>query len=261
MASRRFCENGSLVFEVLGPLTLGDGPDRCVVTPRKVEILLAALLARAGRVVASGDLGTEIWGGRPPRRADATLHVYVSQLRKLLARFGAHACAVETLAPGYALRLGTARTDLRTFEELMRKGRDEARGGAFETAIELLEKALSLWRGPALGNLRDGPIVSGFAMHCEELRLECLEIAMEAKLALGRHREIIGPLYAVVAEYPLQEAFRRQLMLALYRAERQADALRVYQSARDVLREELGLEPGRPLQELQRAILLSDDRL
>src|SRR6185503_18952705 len=118
-----------------------------------------------------------------------------------------------------------------------------------------------LWRGPALGDLRAGPIVEGFVTWLAEARLECLEMLADSHLELGRHRELVGRLYSLTAEHPLREAFYRQLMLALYRSERQADALKVYQMARKTLNEELGLEPCRSVQDLQRAILTADDQL
>ncbi|HUR07154.1 MAG TPA: AfsR/SARP family transcriptional regulator, partial [Nonomuraea sp.] len=204
----------------------------------------------------------EIWGDRVPRRATAGLHVYVSELRKILNR----ACPrraespIVTHSPGYMLRCGTDELDFQSFLELIDLGRNFRREQCYQEASECFEAALALWRGPVLGDLSDGPIVVSFATWMMETRLECIEILVDTHLHLGRHRELIGLLYSLIAESPLREAFYRQLMLALYHSERKADALKVYQQARTTLSEELGLEPCRTLQDIQRAILQSDDR-
>jgi DNA-binding SARP family transcriptional activator len=144
---------------------------------------------------------------------------------------------------------------------LFERGRLDAKAGRHEQASESFAAALGLWRGPALGNLRDGPMLGAFATWVEEARLQCLELMIESNLALGLHREMIGQLYSLAGEHPLRETFYGQLMLALYRAERQADALAAYRSARETLHDQLGTEPGRALSAMQRAILRTDNRL
>ncbi|WP_443089356.1 AfsR/SARP family transcriptional regulator [Yinghuangia sp. ASG 101] len=238
-----------------------DNDEVTTVTARKVELLLAVLLVRAGQVVSTGQLGTEIWADAPPRRATAALHVHISQLRKFLARTGRES-PIVTRSPGYLLQPGTRdEIDAHDFRNLVRQGRVHARAGRHAEASAALNDALALWRGPVLGELRGGTIVDEFASWAAETRMECLEMRIESDLALGRHRELVAQLYALVAEHPLRETLQRQLMLALYRSERQADALRVYQSARAALVSDLGVEPGRALRNLHRAILQADDEL
>ncbi|MFD0636639.1 BTAD domain-containing putative transcriptional regulator [Catenulispora yoronensis] len=186
--------------------------------------------------------------------------MHISQLRKFLHRPG-RPDPIVTRKPGYALTIGSDEFDLHEFKQLAEQGRQEVRAGRFEEAAGRFDDALRLWRGPVLGDLREGPIINGFATWLEETRRECLELQIESGLALGRHRELVGQLYSLTAEHPLSEPFHFQLMLALYRSDRQADALAVYQSARTVLNEQLGLEPGRALRQLQRAILAADHRL
>jgi SARP family transcriptional regulator, regulator of embCAB operon len=250
-----------LRYELLGPLRVVDAGAVSFVGPRKVEVLLALLLARADQVVSTDQLINEIWGDRPPRRANATIHVYVSQLRKFLSGAGCTFDPIVTRPPGYMLRTGSDSLDVHDFQRLVNQGRSAARTRQHEEAVTHFEAALALWRGPVLGDLRDGPAVNAFATWVEEVRLECLELLVEASLELGRHREIVGRLYTLTTEHPLREAFCRQLMLALYRSERQADALSVYQKVRQKLHGELGLEPCRALREVHHAILVADPQL
>src|SRR5947208_9070278 len=242
-----------LKYEILGSLRIGDGQGTfATLTARKMEILLATLLIRAEEVVSIDQLTTEIWGGNPPRRAGAALHVYVSQLRKFLKRPGRDDSPIVTRAPGYTFRLGQDELDLHEFQKLMSNGRSLARAGNFEEAVVSLEDALALWRGPVLGELRDGPMINGFANWLGEIRLECVELLVSSNLMLDRHQEVIAWLHSLIAEHPLHERFYQQLMLALYRSGRRADALKVYQTAREQLMAELGLEPCAPLRDLQR---------
>ncbi|MFD8483833.1 BTAD domain-containing putative transcriptional regulator [Kitasatospora sp. NPDC059673] len=230
------------------------------MSARKVEILFAALLARAGQSVGINELITELWGESPPARATAALYVYVSQLRKFLIEAGCTGSRIETQHSGYTLHLGPHELDVEVFLWLVRNGRKLVDRNEHERAVAEFKRALGLWHGPALGNLRDGPIVNGFATWVQEHRLECIEIMMESNLVLGRHREIIGQLYSLTVDQPFREAFYRQLMLALYRSERRADALRVYRTARETLRRDLGIDPGTALRNLHQEILTADDR-
>lgn len=245
-------------YELLGNLRVVDGPEALSIGARKVEILLATLLADADHVVSAHQLMNEIWGEHPPRRALAALHVYVSELRKFLHRPGRERGPIVTRSPGYVLLLDGDELDSTLFLAQAASGRRLVREQRYEEARERLEAALALWRGPALGDLGQGPVLSSFATRLTETRLECLELLVDVQLERGRHRELIGMLYTLIAENPLREAFHRQLMLALYRSERRADALKVYQSARRVLIDELGLEPCAPMRDLHKAILRSD---
>nr|WP_105971164.1 AfsR/SARP family transcriptional regulator [Streptomyces geranii] len=248
-------------YELLGPLRVSVGQRTAAISAHKVEILLAVLLIRANHIVTPGQLIDELWGDRPPGRATAGLHVYVSELRKFLGRQNIPGRSIETCSPGYTLRQDTAEIDFQSFLRLLRDGRRAAVEGRDEEALELLETGISLWHGPLLGGFSEGPIISNFITCLNEERTECLELLVESQLRLGRHREAVGRLFSLVSESPLHEAFHRQLMLALYRSERKADALRVYQKARNILSEELGLEPCRALQAVQRAILLDEESL
>lgn len=248
---------------MLGPLRVRDENTYFTLHPHKVEIVLTVLLIRADCLVSPEQLMQEIWGEDLPRRAVAGLHVYISQLRKFLKLPGASGNPVETRAPGYVLHKGDDQIDTQIFPELVEEGRSLLREQRTDEAASCFSRALALWRGPVLGRSSDvtgaqGPIIDGFSIWLTEIRRECQEMLVECQLQLGRHREAVGMLYALTAENPMCEAFYRQLMLALYRSERQADALKVYQSVRKTLNDELGLEPGRPLQDLQRAILSGD---
>jgi SARP family transcriptional regulator, regulator of embCAB operon len=247
-------------YGLLGSLRVLGGAGGSTIGARKIQTLLCVLLIRSGQVVSIEQLTAELWGDCAPRRSTAALQVYVSQLRKFLCQEGV-ANPIVTRLPGYVLNLGPDRIDVHVFQDLVRDGRHAARSGRHEEAVALFEEGLSMWRGPALMGLRDSPIVSVFATWLDEFYLECVESMIESSLALGRHRDLIGTLQAMTAQHPLREAFYRQLMLALYRSERQADALRVYQNARALLSDELGLEPCRGLRDLQEAILSADDRL
>jgi DNA-binding SARP family transcriptional activator len=237
-----------------------DGDRRVSLSAPKMTVVLAALLARRGQVVSSEQLIAELWPEERPRRAIATLQVHVSQLRKVLTCPRTRQCPIITRPPGYLLAIETDAVDLHRFERAVAAGREHAQAGRPMQAAPCFAEALAGWRGPALGNVREGPIVDAFATRLEEARLECIEMMMEAGLGGGRHRELCGQLFELTLEHPLREAFYRQLMIALYRSERRADALRVYQRARQILADELGLDPGRPLREIQQAILAADDR-
>ncbi|MFH8370024.1 BTAD domain-containing putative transcriptional regulator [Streptomyces sp. NPDC018031] len=248
-------------YEILGPLRVVDGTEISSIRAHKVRLLLATLLIRADRQVSVDQLITEIWGDSPPRRVLAGLHVYVSQVRKFLHRPGDTESPIVTQPPGYCLQLGTDEYDLHEFEALTREGRALAQAGRHPEAVAALESAVRLWRGPVLSGMRDGPIVSSFVMWLEEARLESTEILIASRLALGQHRQLVPYLYSLVGEYPLRESFYRQLMVALYRSECQAEALKVFQSARRAINDELGLEPCRALQHTHRAVLAADDEL
>lgn len=244
-------------YRILGPLEAWAGDRRLPLGGPRQRALLAILLLRANEAVSTDRLIDELWGDRPPETAANTLQVYVSQLRKALEARE----AIETRAPGYAARVRPGELDLQRFEELADRGRQALAGGRAGEAADALRAALELWRGPALADLAFEPFAGAVVLRLEELRLAVLEERIEADLALGRQTELVPELEAIVAEHPLRERARGQLMLALYRAGRQADALDAFQETRRTLVEQLGIEPGPALRRLERAILTHDASL
>jgi SARP family transcriptional regulator, regulator of embCAB operon len=248
----------------MGPLRVVDAGATSTISAPKIETLLTVLLIWADRLVANEQLMTEIWGGQAPRRASAGLHVYVSQLRKFLHRPDRRDSPIATCRSGlsgYLLRMGADELDIRSFHQLASAGRALAGQGRHAEASDRFEQALGLWRGPVLNGAARGPIVRSCTTWLAETHLECQEMLVDAQLRLGLHRALVGRLQALTAEYPLHETFCQQLMLALFRSGRQADALRVYESARRIIRDELGLEPCQGLRDLQRGILTADAQL
>ena len=233
---------------MLGPLEVRSDGRTIPIGSGKQRAVLAVLALEAGRVVPVDRLIDELWGDTPPPTATTALHVYVSKLRKALGEG-----AIETRPPGYVLRCGPDELDLRRFERLTA----EARGAEPERAAALLGEALSLWRGSALADV-DLPLE---AARLEELRLAAQEARIDADLARGSAAELVPELEALVAAHPLREPFRAQLMLALYGAGRQAEALDAYRQARAALVEQLGIEPSQRLQRLEQAILRQDASL
>jgi DNA-binding SARP family transcriptional activator len=229
-------------FRILGPLEVLDDGRNVDIGGAKQRTLLAILLLHANEVVSYERLIDELWEEGAPATGRKALHVYVSQLRKAL---GAH--RLETRSPGYVLSVSDEELDLRRFHRLVSSGKPD--------------EALALWRGAPLAEFSYQRFAQSEIARLEELRLACLEDRTEAGLAAGRHATLIGELEALVAEHPLRERPRGQLMLALYRSGRQAEALEAYQNARRALTEELGIELSQELRELERAILRQDGAL
>ena len=251
-------------FRILGPLEVHDGQRVLSLGGTRQRAVLAVLLLHANQVVSSDRLIDELWGEEPPRAAAASLRVFVSELRKILEpgrRQRGSEQVLLTRPPGYMVRLDRSQLDLERFEQLLEAGRRALADGDTETAAAGLREALSLWRGPALADFAYEPFAQAAIGRLEELRLDTLELRVEADLALGHHSELVSELQSLVAEHPLRERLRRQLMLALYRSGRQSEALEAYRVARRALVEELGIEPGSALQELERAILRQDASL
>jgi DNA-binding SARP family transcriptional activator/ABC-type transport system substrate-binding protein len=248
-------------FRLLGPLEVSDHGRALELGGRKRRALLALLLLHVNEVVSSDRLIEELWGEEPPQAAATALHGHVSRLRKLLAGEGSSKQLLVTRPPGYMLHLEPEELDLARFERLRDEGRAARSKGDLEAASTALQAALSLWRGPALGDLAYERFAQTEVNRLEELRLATIEERIDADLALGRHGDLISELELLVSEHPFREGFRAQLMLALYRSGRQAEALQVYQQARAALVGELGIEPGQPLRELQQAILRQDESL
>lgn len=239
-------------FRVLGPLEARDSGRVVALGAGRERSLLGVLLLHANEAVSVDRLVDELWGERPPARATKLVQGYVSGLRKLLG-----ADRLVTRQPGYLVRVEPSELDLVEFERLVRRARSEPPEGA----ARLLREALALWRGPALAGVRLEGVALSEAERLNELRLTALLERIDADLALGRHEELVGELEALIAEHPLRERLRAQLMLALYRAGRQAEALEVYRQTRSVLTEEFGIDPSIELQSLERAVLNQDPEL
>jgi predicted ATPase/DNA-binding SARP family transcriptional activator len=241
-------------FRVLGPLEIVEGGLPLQVSGARERALLAILLIHAGEVVAADRLIEELWGSEIPGNPANALQVVVSRVRKALAG-PAGAGRLVTRKPGYLLDVRQDEVDVGRFTRLVAEAR---RAGAVDKprALSLLEEALGLWRGPALAEFAADGFARDEIARLEEERVIAVELKAEAELALGRHAELVGELTALVAANPLRERLRGHLMLALYRAGRQGDALRVFQEGRGVLADELGVDPGPELRELHQRILL-----
>jgi DNA-binding SARP family transcriptional activator len=243
-------------FRILGPLEVVENDRVLRLGSRKQRALLALLVLHAGKVVSRDRLIDDLWHGDPPAAAETTLRSHVSRLRSALG-----ASRLLSRPPGYALVLKPEELDAARCERLLAEARDAFAQGRPAQAAEFLRGALALWRGPILADVAYEPFAQGEIARLEELRLAVLEERIEADLALARHADLVGELEGLVAEHPVRERLRAQLMLALYRSGRQAEALEHYQDARRVLTEELGLEPGEALKDVQRAILAQDPAL
>jgi DNA-binding SARP family transcriptional activator len=241
-------------FRILGPLELACDGKPLPLGGASQRALLALLLLHANEVVSSDRLIDELWTGTPPASGVTALQVRVSQLRKALRDA---APRLETRPPGYLFRIGRDELDLERFSRLMA----EADVAPPTVAAETLREALGLWRGPPLADLAYEPFAQAAIRRMEELRLMAVERRIEADIELGRHAEVVAELKTLVVEQPLRERLRGQLMLALYRSGRQAEALQAYREARLTLVEELGIEPSPALQDLERAILRQDPEL
>jgi WD40 repeat protein/DNA-binding SARP family transcriptional activator len=253
--------SGRLRFRILGPLAASADGEPLQVGGPKQRALLALLLLSANRVVSRERLLAELFVELSPDSADHALRNQVSRLRKVLAAAGAEPPRLVARPPGYLLRVEPGELDLEEFERLLDEGREALAAGDPSSATRSLRAAESLWSGRALADLDLEGLVRIEIERLEELRLTATEERIDAELALGRQRELVGELEALSGEHPYRERFRAQLMLALYRSGRQAEGLEVYQRTRTLFDEELGLVPGVELQELERAILVQDPAL
>jgi DNA-binding SARP family transcriptional activator len=245
-----------LEFRILGSLEVRRERRPLALGSQKERALLAILLLDANRTVSRNRLIDELWGEKPPAKADKAIQTYVSRLRKVVP-----ASILRTRSPGYVLDVEPEQLDLHRFERLVVEGQRALAEGRADLSCALLREALALWRGPALAEFSSEPFARGDGARLEELRLSALETRFDAELALGHHADLIGELESLVARHPLREHVRGQLMLALYRSGRQAEALAAYQDARRRLVGELGIEPGRALRDLEGSILRHDQAL
>ena len=245
-----------LRFGVLGPLLVEHGEQTVPVRSRQ-RLILAMLLMNAGRPVSVDRLIDGVWGDSPPDGAVNTLQVHVSQLRRALAVGDA---TILTQPPGYLLRCSPVQLDLLMFEKLAHRGNDLLAAGEHAQAAQALGEALALWRGPPLENLPDGPFVESARTFLDERRLGVTEDRLRLLLTLRRDREVIEVGEDLLATHPLRESVWETVILALYRSGRQADALAHYRACRELLLDELGVEPMPGLQMLEQQIL-NHDRL
>jgi DNA-binding SARP family transcriptional activator len=242
-------------YSILGPLEVAVNGRPVPLGGTKQRALLAILLLHRNEVVPTDRLIEDLWGDDVPAAAAKTVQVHISRLRKAL-----DSPALETRPRGYALRVDADQFDLQRFEVLTKEGRRRLAGGDAAGARSALDDALTLWRGPALADFAYEPFAVAEIARLEELRIAANEDRLDADLALGQHNAAVPELEALIAAHPLRERLRRQLMLALYRGGRQAEALESYRDARSTL-DELGIEPSRALRELEGAILRHDPSL
>ena len=238
---------------ILGSFQLEEGGRRVPLGGVRQRAVFVGLLLHANEVVPSERLLMDLWGEDSPPGAANSLQAAISRLRRVLPRG-----RLITEASGYLLRIFPEELDVSQFEQLVSEGREALTAGDAEQAARTLRQALSLWQGPALADFRYEPFAQAEIVRLEELQLTCLEERIEADLAIGPANVLVAELRRLVSEHPVRERLRGQLMLALYRDGRQAEALEVYREFRSVLRDELGLEPSPQLRELETAILRQD---
>ena len=249
---------------LLGPLEVRTEERLLSLPGGKPRALLALLLLQPGHVVSMQRLIDALWGDTPPATAANALWVHVATLRKALEPDrvkNPSSSLLRTQASGYVLQVDPEQLDSVRFEQWLGQGRHALERGDPAGAVKLLRASLELWRGPALADVGEYEFAQAERVRLEELRLLAIEARIAADLKLGRHEEVVGELEALVAQHPLRERLRGQLMVALYRAGRQADALELYRNTRQLLDEQLGIEPGEELQRLEQAILLQSTEL
>jgi DNA-binding SARP family transcriptional activator len=243
-------------FRILGPLEVRDSDREVTLRGGRQRALLALFLVNANRTLSTARIVDDLWGDQVPETAQKMVQVHVSQLRKVLPPG-----TLRTRPPGYALCIEQEQLDLDRFEMLAAEARASLDTGRAEAAAKRFREALALWRGPAFAEFTMEPFAAAERARLEELRIHALEGRIEADLMLGRHGDLVGELKLLVGRHPLHEGIRRQHMLALYRSDRQAEALAAYQDARRELADELGIEPSAALRGLERRILQQDPGL
>jgi DNA-binding SARP family transcriptional activator/ABC-type branched-subunit amino acid transport system substrate-binding protein/DNA-binding beta-propeller fold protein YncE len=261
-ATANHTQGSGMEYRILGPFEVSDNGRGIEIGGPKQRALLAVLLLHANEVVSRDLLIDELWGETPPATAVKTLHAHVSRLRKALngeEDASTHGTGVlRTSGRGYLLRVERDQLDSDRVRDMLEHARRARGEGKHEQAAQELRRALAFWRGPALADFAYESFAQAEIARLDELQLTALEERIEADLALGRDGELVGELEALVARHPLRERLRGHLMLALYRSDRQAEALHVYQEGRLALAQEVGLEPSQGLQRLERRILEQD---
>jgi DNA-binding SARP family transcriptional activator/DNA-binding beta-propeller fold protein YncE len=246
-------------FRILGPLEVLDEGKPVALGTLKERLVLAVLLLHANEFVSRERLIDELWGEAPPPTARKAVNVYISKLRQTLTRDGHD--PIATASGGYRLNVEPDELDARRMQQLLDKARASVSKGELEDAARDFREALSLWRGPTLAGLEPESRGRDEVAQLDELRLTALLDRIDCDLALGRHEQALVELKVLVREHPLRERLRAQQMLALYRADRQVEALEAYAEARRTLVDDLGVEPSEALQRLQQAILRHDPSL
>jgi DNA-binding SARP family transcriptional activator len=246
-------------FGILGPVLVHDGEAAVSVPAGRQRVLLAALLLQAGQAVRTETLADVVWDESPPPGAMDTLRTHVMRLRRVLGPLAGP--RLVTRYPGYLVDASEDEVDMLRFSRLCRDGGAAAREGSWREAAQVLTEALALWRGPALSDVSSQVLQRDEVPRLDQLRLQAQEWRIDACLHLARHADLVPELHSLAAGHPLRERFHAQLMLALYRCGRQAEALAAYQRARAALVEELGAEPGSELRELHQQILTADPAL
>ena len=244
-------------FRILGELEVEEGGRAVALGGARQRALLTNLLLHAGEVVSADRLIEDLYGAHPPATAAKSLQAHISRLRKALG--GEQ--RLRTRGGGYVLELSEGELDVECFSTLLEEGRRSLSAGQADQAVATFERALALWRGSPLADVAYAEFAQGDVTRLEELHLAAVEELIDARIALGRHGEVIGDLERLVAMHPLRERLRASLLLALYRSGRQAEALDAYQRGRAILVEELGIEPTRLLRELHQGILNQDPAL
>src|SRR5256714_14144562 len=243
-------------FRILGPLEVVEDGNPVALGTVKERLVLGVLLLHANEFVSRERLVDDLGGEAPPPTARKAVNVYISQLRKALGR--AAADPIATASGGYRLQVEPEAVDASRVQLLVASAREHVSRGELDSAVERFEEALSLWRGPTLAGLQLESRGRDEVAQLDELRLAALMERIDCDIALARHERVLGELNVLVREHPLRERLRAQQMLALYRADRQAEALEGYVEARQTLVDDLGIEPSEALQRLQQAILRPD---
>jgi DNA-binding SARP family transcriptional activator len=246
-------------FRILGPLEISAGTERVELGGTRQQIVLAALLLSANRMVTIDRLVEAIYGEDPPPTARMQAQISISSLRQLFASHG-RAAVIATRAHGYEIQVSAEKLDAQRFTQLLAAGVAAREAGQADRAVASYRDALRLWRGPALDGM-ESQLLRAAARRLDEQRIAAFEDRITLELELGRHHELVGELTELAAEYPLRERLRGQLMLALYRCDRTAEALAVYRETRRIMIDELGIEPGERLRQIEQAILTADPSL
>lgn len=248
-------------FKLLGTVEVSvDGVPLPLGGPRQ-RAVLADLALHVGRAVTTSQLIDDLWGERAPLSATHTIETYVSRIRRILSAAERGSAVLVTTPNGYMLDLKPEHVDVCRFRDMARRGGDALELGDATAAVALVTSALELWRGPALADIQDAAFAQVTGKGLQDERLLALEKLIEARLRLGHHRDLVPEIETIIAVSPYHECFHAQLMLALYRSGRQAEALAAFRRARDLLTAELGIEPSRDLRELERAILTQAQEL
>jgi DNA-binding SARP family transcriptional activator len=250
-----------ITFKLLGPLEVRLDDRVCTPSASKVRQVLAMTLFRSGQIVSMGTLIEELWADRPPRSAVTTVQTYIYQLRKLFARYGAGGAAtpaLRTVPPGYVLCVRGDQVDCLQFDANVARAEALLADGQDQRAAVLLNEALAMWNGRVLPDTDHGVHLRAHVAGLEEKQMLALELRLRADMRLGRHRQLVAELKSLVLAHPYHEWLHAQLMIALHRSGRRADALDAYHNARRVLNEELGLEPSADLQRIHQTVLQAE---